>query len=253
MGYVRSNFFKGETFIDLGDVRRRAERWCTEIAGMRVHGTTCCRPLEAFRTEEQTLLAPVPAEDFDVPRWSDPKVHRDFHVEVARALYSAPHPLLGQRLRARADSKQVKLYFRGELVRVHPRKAPGQRSTNREDLPTGTEVYATRDLDTLKEMAARQGPAIGRYAAGILDTPLPWTRMRQAYRLLGLVKKWGAERVEQACQKALDAEALDVNLIARMLEQAKEQAPPEEAPSPNVVTGRFARQASEFETKAAKP
>lgn len=250
--YVRNNFFRGETFVDLDDVRRRSERWCTETAGMRVHGTTCTRPLEAFRTEEQALLLAVPADAFDVPKWSSPKVHRDFHVEVARALYSAPHPLLGQRVRARADSRQVKLYFRGELVRVHPRKPPGQRSTNPEDLPKGTEIYATRDLDKLKEMAGREGPAIGRYAAGILDTPLPWTRMRQVYRLLGLAKKWGADRVDLACQKALEAEVLDVNLIARMLERAREAAEKEAVPAPNVVKGRFSREAGAFETKAAK-
>jgi len=250
--YVRSNFFRGETFVDLDDVRRRAERWCSETAGMRVHGTTCTRPLEAFRTGEQTLLAPVPADPFDVPRWSRPKVHRDFHVEVLRAIYSAPHPLLGQRVAARADSKSVKLYFKGELVRVHPRRPPGQRSTNPEDLPKGTEVYATRDLDQLKEMAAGHGPAIGAYAAGILDTPLPWTRMRQVYRLLGLVKKWGPERVEQACQKALETEVLDVNLIGRMLERAREAACAEAPPPANVVEGRFARSPAEFETKATK-
>lgn len=146
----------------------------------------------------------------------------------------------------------MKLYFRGELVRVHPRKPPGQRSTNPEDLPKGTEVYATRDLDKLKEMAVKEGAAIGRYAAGILDTPLPWTRMRQVYRLLGLVKKWGPERVELACQRALDAEALDVNLISRMLERAKEQEAADEAPAPNVVQGRFIRHTGEFATKAAK-
>jgi hypothetical protein len=32
------------------------------------------------------------------------------------------------------------------------------------------------------------------------------------YRLLGLVKKWGPSRVELACRRALDAEAIDVNL-----------------------------------------
>ena len=58
--------------------------------------------------------------------------------------------------------------------------------------------------------------------AAILDTPLPWTKMRQVYRLLGLVKKWGPERVELACRRALEAEAVDVNLVARMLERARE-------------------------------
>jgi transposase len=244
--YVQHNFFAGETFVDLDDIRRRAQTWCTETAGMRIHGTTCCRPIEAFRTEEQPLLLPIPAAPFDTPHWAEPKVHRDFHVEVLRALYSAPHHLRGHRVRARADSKQVKLFFRGELVRVHPRKPPGQRSTNRDDLPKGTEVYAMRDIDTLRRQAAGHGEAIGTYAAALLDTPLPWTKMRQVYRLLTLVKKWGAGRVERACASALDAEAVDVNLISRMLERAKENEATTDPPPANVVQGRFERDLAEF-------
>jgi transposase len=244
--YVRNNFFAGETFIDLADVRTRAETWCTETAGMRVHGTTQCRPIEEFRAEELPLLLAVPAARFDVPRWSEPKVHRDFHVEVDRALYSAPHHFIGRHLRARRDSMTVKLYLRGELVKVHPRKAPGQRSTDPADYPTGKEIYATRDLDRLRRMAADHGNAIGLYTQALLDTPLPWTKMRQVYRLLGLVKKWGAARVEQACQRALDAEAVDVNLVSRMLERAREDAEPDTRPALVVVQGRFFRDPSEF-------
>lgn len=244
--YVRNNFFAGETFIDLADVRARAKTWCSETAGMRVHGTTQCRPIEEFRAQELPRLLALPVAAFDIPKWSEPKVHRDFHVEVDKALYSVPHHLLGRRVKARRDSITVKMYFRGELVKVHPRKAPGQRSTDPADLPTGKEVYATRDLDRLRRMAAGHGDAIGIYAAALLDNPLPWTKMRQVYRLLGLVKKWGAERVEQACRRALDAEALDVNLVSRMLERAREHAEADERPERVVVSGRFARDPSEF-------
>ena len=142
----------------------------------------------------------------------------------------------------------MKLFFRGELVKVHPRKQPGQRSTDPADFPAGKEVYATRDLDQLRRMAAGHGDAIGVYAAALLDNPLPWTKMRQVYRLLGLVKKWGAPRVEQACRHALDAEAVDVNLVSRMLERAREDAIPEVRPELVVVQGRFARDPSEFAT-----
>jgi len=188
----------------------------------------------------------LPGAAFDVPRWSEPKVHRHFHVEVDKALYSAPHRLIGHRLEARRDSTTVKLYLRGELVKVHPRKAHGQRSTDPADLPTGAEIYAPRDLDRLRRMAADHGEAIGIYASALLDTPLPWTKMRQVYRLRGLVKKWGAARVELACRRALDAEAVDVNLVARMLERAREETEPDARPEPVVIQGRFARDPSEF-------
>lgn len=244
--YVRNNFFAGETFVDLADARARAETWCSRTAGMRTHGTTQCRPVEEFRARELPLLLPVPDAPFDTPRWSEPKVHRDFHVEVDKALYSAPHHLVGRQVKARRDSATVKLYFRGGLVKVHPRKAPGQRSTDPADYPTGKEIYATRDVDRLRRMAADHGDAIGVYAAALLDIPLPWTRMRQVYRLLGLVKKWGPARVEAACRRALDAEAVDVNLVARMLERGREDAEPDARPDTVVVSGRFARDPSEF-------
>jgi transposase len=244
--YVRQNFFAGEVFADLSDAMARARIWCEVTAGMRVHGTTQCHPAEVFRVEELPVLAPVPATAFDIPQWSDPKVHRDFHVQVAKALYSAPHRLIGHRLRARSDSTTVKLYFRGELVKVHPRMPAGRRHTDVADMPTGKEIYATRDVDKLQSIAAGHGEAIGLYAKALLDTPLPWTKMRQVYRLLGLVKKWGVDRVEQACARALEAEAVDVNLVGRMLERAREAAEPERRPESNVVEGRFARDPSEF-------
>jgi hypothetical protein len=202
--------------------------------------------LEAFRVEEQPLLLALPCAPFDTPAWSDPKVHRDFHCQVAKAIYSVHHTLVGRTLRARCDSSLVKFYLRGELVKVHPRKPPGGRSTDPADMPTGKEIYATRDIESLQRRAAGQGDAIGAYASALLDVALPWTRMRRVYRLLGLVDKWGASRVEEACRRALDAEAVDVNLVARMLERAREAMEPDSRPERVVIQGRFARDASEF-------
>lgn len=84
--YVRGNFWAGESFLDLGDAQARASVWCAERAGMRIHGSTAARPVEMFAQLESRCLLPVPAP-YDVPLFSRVKVHRDFHVEIARALY----------------------------------------------------------------------------------------------------------------------------------------------------------------------
>jgi transposase len=244
--FVRGSFFAGETFIDLADAQRRAERWCRERAGRRVHGTTQCRPIELFNVEEQSRLLPAPTSPYDVPVYVRPKVHRDHHVEVAKALYSVPGNLIGTRVEARADRHLVRLFHRGQLVKVHPRQRPGGRSTDPDDLPSDKVIYAMRDLDRLRQMAADHGEAIGVYAAALLDIPLPWTKMRQVYALLGLVKKWGAERVEAACRRALDAEAVNVALIGRMLERGTEQTAVQPALPGTVIPARFAREPAHF-------
>ena len=247
--YVRNNFFAGEVFIDLTDAQRRVEVWCRERAGMRIHGTTQLRPAEHFRLEEAPALAAAPTAPYDVPIYAVAKVHRDHHIEVAKALYSIPGNLIGTRVDVRADRSLVRVFSRGQLIKVHPRQAPGGRSTDPADLPSDKTIYAMRDLDALQRLAAGHGPAIGAYATALLDTPLPWTKMRQVYALLGLVKKWGPERVNAACERALDAEAINVGLIGRMLERGTETGegtPVQQALPGTVVTPRFARDESHF-------
>jgi transposase len=249
--YVRNNFFAGEEFRDLAHVRVMAETWCEETAGTRIHGTTQLRPIEAFRSEELALLLPLPGSAFDTPVWSEPKVHRDRHVEVDRALYSVPGHFVGQRVRARRDATSVKIYVRGELVKLHARVKPGQRSSDPADFPLGTSVYATRDVESLVRMAAAHGRDVEAFAAALLEHPLPWTKMRQVYRLVGLAKKWGPQRLNDACARALEAESTDVNLVARMLERARESGDAERF-APVLVVGRFARDPSEFSSRQAR-
>jgi hypothetical protein len=218
---------------------------------MRIHGTIQARPAEVFRVEEQPLLRPAPTTFYDVPIYTTAKVHRDHHIEVAKALYSIPGNLIGQRVEVRADRALVRVFARGQLVKVHPRQAPGGRSTDPDDLPSERTAYAMRDLDHLRRLAASHGPAIGAYANALLEHPLPWTKMRQVYALLGLVKKWGAERVNTACASALEHETINVGLIGRMLERATETTSTTPEPSPGVVvSARFARGPEHFITHA---
>jgi transposase len=243
--YVRSNFFAGEDFRNLSDCRARAEQWCSQVAGMRIHGTTRCRPVEVFTTDELPQLKPVPDEVFDIPTWSRPKVAPDRHVQIAKALYSVPGELVGRRLDARTDAHTVKLYWRGELIKVHPVVAPGRRQTDPADLPAEVSVYAMRDLNTLQRRASAHGTHVGAYAAAVLEHPLPWTKMRQVYRLLGLVRRHGAETVDDACRRALDAEVIDVGLIERMLTRGVGAQLPLPIPAPPGAS-RFVRAATDF-------
>jgi transposase len=236
--YVRGNFFVGEHFTGLADAQARAQAWCRDVAGTRIHGTIQARPAEVFAEHEARFLLPLPAP-YDVPVFAKVKVHRDFHVEIGRALYSAPMEYLGCHLDARADSALVKLFHRGQLVKTHPRQQPGRRVTDPADLPAEKTTYAMRDVASLAKTARRHGDSVGVYAERLLDTDLPWTKMRQVYRLLGLVRRYGPGPVDTACQRALELDVVNVTKIASMLEKATENTPP--PPRPAVAAARFAR------------
>jgi hypothetical protein len=243
--YVRGNFFAGEAFTGLSDAQARAEAWCRDTAGMRIHGTIQARPAEVFAAHEAGVLLPLPAAAYDVPAFTRVKVHRDFHVEIGRALYSAPKEYLGCHLDARADSALVKLFHHGQLVKAHPRQQPGRRVTDPADLPAEKTTYAMRDVASLAAAARRHGDAVGVYAERLLDTDLPWTKMRQVYRLLGLARRYGPGPVDTACQRALDVDVISVTKIASMLEKATENTPVPPRPAAT-ATARFARDPAEY-------
>ena len=244
--YVRSNFFAGEEFIDLTDAQIRVESWCRDTAGQRIHGTTQARPAQVFAEQEAALLLARPTV-YDVPTFARCKVHRDYHIEIGKALYSIPKVYIGQSVDVRADSALVKVFWRGQLIKVHPRQRPGGRWTDPDDLPEHTATYALRDLDRLVAAARRHGPDVGIYAERLLDDKLPWTRMRQVYRLLGLARRYGDEPVNTACGRALEVDVISVTKIASMLEKAVESTA---IPAPRVgaagTTARFARDAGEY-------
>jgi hypothetical protein len=254
--FVRGSFFAGESFPGgLAQAQRAAEAWCAGRAGQRVHRTTRRRPAEVFAAEEAPRLAPAPVFGYEIPVYATAKVHRDHHIEVARALYSVPGNLIGASVEVRADARLVRIWHRGQLVKTHPRQQPGRRSTDPADLPEHKTAYAMRDIGYLQKLAGDAGPAVGAYAAALLDHPLPWTRMRQVYALLGLVRKWGPERTGAACARALEAEAVSVPLIGRMLERGTETAPPPHTPPlPGMPAPRFARDAAHFTiTRPGRP
>jgi hypothetical protein len=254
--FVQVSFFAGEDFGGIEDAQRRAEDWCRVRAGMRVHGTTRQRPAEVFAQLEAPALLPAPAEPYPVPAWSEAKVQRDFHLRAQNAFYSVPYALIGQQVTVRADGTLVKIYHRGQVIRTHPQQPAGGRVSDPADFPPGTDVYARRDVDKLARMAAARGEAIGIYAARILDTPLPWTRMRAVYALIGLARTYGNDPVEQACAAALELDVISVGKIKSIVEKGTgKQAAQAAARSrqagdaaARVTSARFARDPREFAT-----
>jgi transposase len=213
--YVRERCFAGETFAaDLGAIRRHAEAWCRDVAGARVHGTTRQVPREVYERDERAHMQPPPETAFDVPHWSDPKVHPDHHVQVLKALYSVPTRYIGKTLDARADRTSVRLYLGTELIKVHPRKAAGA------------------------------------FVERLLGGPVPWIKLRQGYGLLRLCQRYGKDRVNALCARALAFDVIDVRRIEGMLKDARRIEDAAVATGRVIaLPARFARDAAAFATR----
>ena len=253
--YVRENFFRGEVWIDLEHVRREARRWCLATAGLRVHGTTRQRPLEVFEGDELAAMRPLVKERFDPPEWKQCKVHPDHTVCFGKALYTVPTRHIGKTADVRGDSKLVRIYVNGELVKTRPRLAPGKKDIDYNDYPKEKAAYAMRDPARCIAEAKAHGDDIGRFVGRLLAGDFPWAKLRQAQALLALGRRYGWTRVDLACRRALVFDLMNVRRVQAILEGAlgDEETKPDTR-TDNVVQLplRFLRPAGSFTPKTEK-
>ncbi len=221
--FVRERFFKGEKFIDLEDIRRRALHWCRETAGRRIHGTTRCVPMEVFEAEEKPVLIPLRPERFVIPLWGTCTVHPDHHIRFDSALYSVPTKYIGKEVDVRSDGAMVRIYFNGEVIKTHAQRQRGGRATDYEDYPKERAPYAMRYPDYYRKKARSVGASVGTFADKLLEGEFPWSRLRQAQKLLRLAERYGSQRIDAACQRALSFELVDVYRLERILQLALEK------------------------------
>jgi len=198
-------------------------------------------------------LLPYDGIPYDVPLWKDVTVHPDHHVSVQYALYSAPSTTCppGTKLEARCDRDLVKLYKTGALVKVHPRKPKGGRSTDADDDAPERTAYAMRAPDRLVPQAVAFGPHIGEFAELLLVAPFPLSKVAQGQRLLRLAERYTPERLDAACARALGFDLVDVRRLERILVLALEHegqpAPPTDQRVQPLPSARFARPGSAFD------
>ena len=248
VSYVKKNFFAGESFISLEDCQERALHWCSHVAGVRIHGTTRQRPLDLFEEVEKEKLAPYDGVRYDTPYEANPKVHTDHHISFKKSLYSLPTKYIGKTVDVKGDSALVRIYFKEELIKTHPRMPQGKRSTDFDDYPAELTPYTLRNADYQINQGTKRHPAIGEYISFLLSGSYPWHRLRSAQGLLRIADKYGHGRTAAACTKAKAYGVYDIRRIERMLKNGVEKDIPKTQDEPNLLkkSSKFARSGEYF-------
>ena len=238
--YVKRNFLGGREPTTLAQANRDVRRWALTLAGQRVHGTTKERPLERFEVE-RGALRPLPDTPYDMAIWKEVKLHRDCHLVFDQAYYSAPFRLVGQKLWVRGGSREVRIFTPDyQLVATHDRaQRPGRRQTHTDHLPPHKVPGLLLTRDVCRQQASEMGSATRKVIDGLLDHR-PEDRLRTAGRLLRQADRFGPERLEVACARALRFDDPSYMTIKRILEQGLdlEELPVTDPPSPAVAFAR---------------
>lgn len=245
--YVKRNFLGGREMTTITQANRDVKVWCLTTAGQRTHGTTRKQPLVQFETVEKAALQPLPDTPYDLAEWKQAKLHRDCYVVFDNAYYSAPFRLVGQKLRVRGDSQEVRLYTSDyQLVATHERAtAAGQRITNPAHLPADKVPGLVLDRTACQAVAAEIGPATTALVGRLLADPVV-DRLSMVRRLLRLREQVGDERLEAACARAMRFDEVNYRTVKNILNQGLEADMETATTTPPPPAERFVRGAQEL-------
>jgi len=183
---------------------------------------------ELFEQLDRPAMRPLPGEPYQYAEWTKARVGLDYHVTVDRHHYSVPFRLIGTQLEVRQTARTIEIFDGGERVAAHARSFVKNGHTTREaDMPSAHRRHAEWTPQRIERWAsAEAGPAAARVVAQIMaDKPHPEQGFRAAVGVIRLGKRYGAERLEAACERALAVGAVRFKSIENILKSGLDQQP----------------------------
>ena len=187
---------------------------------------------QLFEALDRPALKRLPAETFQYAEWKQRRAGLDYHVEVAKHYYSVPHALARQKLWARITERTVEVFHKGKRVAAHMRGSGNRRHTTvAEHMPSSHRRYANWTPERIRRDAAVNGPNTETLIDVILrGKPHPEQGFRSCIGILRLAKTYGSERLETACERALDIGAHSYSSLASILKNNLERRKPGQSP-----------------------
>ena len=215
VGHAQKTPLRGLRFESLDEAQAYLDRWETNWADTRIHGTTK-RQVAVMFAEEKPHLRELPVEPFRHYKYGDRTVHLDGCVEVEAAYYGAPPGWIGRRVQVQWDGVRVRLVdpTTGKLLREHLRQERGRHRIAEEDRPSRTPA----STEVLLRRARAAGQHIGAVCSEIHRQDGE-PGVRRILGVLSLIKKHGVATVDDAAKAALDLGAPNYRFLRRYLER----------------------------------
>lgn len=187
---------------------------------------------QLFEEIDAPNLKPLPAEPWVHAQWKRCRVGLDYHVAVEQHHYSVPHRYARREVEARYTARTVEIFLGGERIAVHMRgSGNGRHTTVPEHMPSSHRRYLDWTPAKIQEEAGRIGPMLSLLIERIIeDRPHPEQGYRSCLGIIGLGKRFGAERLEAAALRALEIGARNYPSVKSILEKGLDKVPVSKAP-----------------------
>jgi transposase len=220
---VKEQLIAGKAYLDIDQANTEAIKWCKNEISHRVCSTTGTKPIDTFLLEEKARLIMLPSGLFDMPAWSNCKVHKDHHFVAKGNFYSVPTKYIGEEITVRIGIKTVSAYFKHEIIKTHPRNFDtGKWVTDEKDYPKSALCHLENTPSKCLNSAKIIGDATYKIVSKTLDSGSR-IGLRKAQAILRLGEKYDNNRLEAACLRAVMYDNYSYKTISNILKNKLDQ------------------------------
>ena len=180
-----------------------------------------------FEALDKPALRLLPPTRYEVAAFRKCRVNIDYHVEVDGHYYSVPHALARIQVDARITRNAVEILYGGKRVAIHARnRQKGAHTTIADHMPAAHRAHLEWSPGRLIKWGASIGVATEVVVVHLLtNRPHPEMGYRACLGLLKLARKYGKERLEAACVRAVAIGAPTRKSVLSILETGLDKQP----------------------------
>lgn len=184
-----------------------------------------------FEEIEQGSLKPLPPTPYEFAIIKEVQVNLDYHVHIDHHYYSVPHHHMGKRVEYHLSEKQVAIFAQGDRIALHTRSyEAGKATTVKAHMPKAHLAHQAWTPAVFLKFATTVGEAMQVLATFIIEhkkNPECCYRIYLGFK--NLSKRFGASRLNEACQYALKNDLRSFTHVKSILKTQVHHLPDEAA------------------------
>ena len=207
------------TFFSLSELNQAIRSLLTDLNNRPFQKLADSRT-SLFERLDQPALKPLPPQPYEYAEWKKAKVGLDYHLQINQRYYSVPHRLVGKTVDVRITANLVKVMHQNQCVASHSKHTAGRFSTVAEHMPKSHRAHQAWSPGRFMNWAKDIGPYTLELVKHQLENrPHPEHGYRACLGLLSHAKRYSAERLEAACQRALAIHSPSYQSVTSILKQ----------------------------------
>jgi hypothetical protein len=179
---------------------------------------------QLFIENEKKLLTPLPCEEFKPKKVVHLTVQRNYHVQLTENhhYYSVPYTYTGKKVKVLYDNNIIEIYHNGTRIAFHQRNNLSKAyHTTGDHMPPNHQqavIFQGWSKEDLLKQASNIGVHVLKVAEHILSSSFyPQQNFKACYGMIMLYKKYGINRVDCACKRALNGTKIGYLTIKEIL------------------------------------